>query len=270
MGRALALRSCCTARCSLQRLRLIPMAGGPGPPAARCARPPDGGHSRGAPRRTPAGVAPRRRYRPGHQSRDPFAHPPNHPARQAKPQLMPQYAPVRPGRHVRAGEFRTIPICPSLRGWPAPGTAALSGFPPRARDVAGSRSRPSQDLPACLAAGIWFAGRAGQARTADSNGGNRRLASAIDSSAGRSHISPPLGICHAWKADGRRAIGVQLATVKRGQSRVLRVSEVGCSAASSAAICPIPKLTVRGCSLGCSSPPPGAIQGRPINDVGPA
>ena len=55
--------------------------------------------------------------------------------------------------------------------------------------MAGSRSRPSQDLPACLAAGIWFAGRAGQARTADSNSGNRRLASAIDSSAERSHIS---------------------------------------------------------------------------------
>jgi hypothetical protein len=109
----------------------------------------------------------------------------------------------------------------------------------------GSRSRPSQDLPACLAAGIKFAGRAGQARTADSNGGNRRLASAIDSSAGRSHISPRLGICHAWKADDRRAISVQLATVNRGQSRVLRVSEVGCSAASSAVICPIPKLIVR-------------------------
>ena len=159
---------------------------------------------------------------------------------------MPQYAPRSARRHVRAGEFLTIPICPSLRGWPAPGTAALSGFPPTARDVAGSRSRPSQDLPACLAAGIWFAGRAGQARTADSNGGNRRLASAIDSSAGRSHISPRLGICHAWKADDRRAISVQLATVKRGQSRVLRVSEVGCSAASSAVICPIPKLIVCG------------------------
>ena len=158
---------------------------------------------------------------------------------------MPQYAPRSARRHVRAGEFLTIPICPSLRGWPAPGTAALSGFPPTARDVAGSRSRRSQDLPACLAAGIWFAGRAGQARTADSNGGNRRLASAIDTSAGRSHISPRLGICHAWKADDRRAISVQLATVKRGQSRVLPVSGVGCSAASSAAICPIPKLIVR-------------------------
>ena len=158
---------------------------------------------------------------------------------------MPQYAPRSARRHVRAGGFLTIPICPSLRGWPAPGTAALSGFPPTARDVAGSRSRPSQDLPACPAARIWFAGRAGQARAADSNSGNRRLASAIDTSAGRSHISPRLGICHAWKADDRRAISVQLATVKRGQSRVLRVSEVGCSAALSAAICPIPKLLVR-------------------------
>ena len=55
---------------------------------------------------------------------------------------MPQYAPRSARRHVRAGEFLTIPICPSLRGWPAPGTAALSGFPPTARDVAGSRSRP--------------------------------------------------------------------------------------------------------------------------------
>ena len=112
---------------------------------------------------------------------------------------MPQYAPRSARRHVRAGEFLTIPICPSLRGWPAPGTAALSGFPPTARDVAGSRSRPSQDLPACPAARIWFAGRAGQARAADSNSGNRRLASAIDTNAGRSHISPRLGICHAWK-----------------------------------------------------------------------
>ena len=42
----------------------------------------------------------------------------------------------------------------------------------------------------------------------------------------------------------RRAITVQLACVKRGQSRLLRVCEVGCSAALSAAICPIPKLIV--------------------------
>ena len=151
--------------------------------------------------------------------------------------------PVQPGVTYEP-ESPAIPICPSLRGWPAPGTAALSGFPPTARDVAGSRSCPSQDLPACLAAGIWFAGRAGQARTPDSNPGNRRLASAIDSGAGRSHISPDMG-CEAWKADGCRAISVQLATVKRDQSRILRVCEVGCSAASSAVICPIPKLTVR-------------------------
>jgi hypothetical protein len=38
---------------------------------------------------------------------------------------------------------------------------------------------------------------------------------------------------------------VQLARVKRGQSWLLRASEAGCSAASSAAISPIPKLTVR-------------------------
>lgn len=124
---------------------------------------------------------------------------------------MPQYAPVRPGRHVRAGEFRTIPICPSLRGWPAPGTAAISGFPPTARDVAGSRLRPAWIFRRAWWPGSGFAGRAGQARTADSNGdsngGNRRPASAFDSSAGRSHISPRLGICHARKADRRRPSG---------------------------------------------------------------
>ncbi len=37
---------------------------------------------------------------------------------------------------------------------------------------------------------------------------------------------------------------MQLAGVKRGQSRLLLVSEVGCSAAVSATICPIPKLIV--------------------------
>ena len=60
----------------LQRLDLFPVPAGPGPPAARCARPPDGGHSRGAPPRKPARVVPRGRYRPGHQSRDPCGHPP--------------------------------------------------------------------------------------------------------------------------------------------------------------------------------------------------
>jgi hypothetical protein len=43
----------------------------------------------------------------------------------------------------------------------------------------------------------------------------------------------------------RRAISVLLAKVKRGYPRLPWVCEVGCSAASSAAICPIPKLTVR-------------------------
>ena len=42
-----------------------------------------------------------------------------------------------------------------------------------------------------------------------------------------------------------RAISVQLAKVKKGQSRPLRVYEFGCSAAPSATIYPIPKLTVR-------------------------
>jgi anti-anti-sigma factor len=41
-----------------------------------------------------------------------------------------------------------------------------------------------------------------------------------------------------------RAISVQLARVTKGQSRLPRVPEVGCSAALSAMICPIPKLTV--------------------------
>jgi hypothetical protein len=44
----------------------------------------------------------------------------------------------------------------------------------------------------------------------------------------------------ARQADRARAIKVQLARVNRGQSRLLRVGEVGCSAASSAATCPIP------------------------------
>ena len=37
---------------------------------------------------------------------------------------------------------------------------------------------------------------------------------------------------------------MQLAKVKEGQSRLLRVCEVGCSVAVSATICPIPKLIV--------------------------
>jgi hypothetical protein len=46
-------------------------------------------------------------------------------------------------------------------------------------------------------------------------------------------------------AEDRRAISVQLARVTRGQSQLLRVFEVGCTASSSAMICPIPKLTVQ-------------------------
>jgi hypothetical protein len=59
------------------------------------------------------------------------------------------YEVLRHGRHVL------------LISGPGPGPGALSGFPPTARDVPGSRSRPSQDLPACLAAGIrscWASG----------------------------------------------------------------------------------------------------------------
>ena len=52
-------------------------------------------------------------------------------------------------------------------------------------------------------------------------------------------------ICPASLARGRRAISVQLTRVMRGRSRLLTVSEVGCSAALSAAICPISKLIVR-------------------------
>lgn len=55
-------------------------------------------------------------------------------------------------------------------------------------------------------------------------------------------------------ATGGRAINVQLAKVTSGQSRLLAVPQVSCSAASSAAICPIPKLTVR---VRFSSPDPG-------------
>ena len=40
--------------------------------------------------------------------------------------------PVQPGVTYEP-ESSYNPICPSLRGWPAPGTAALSGFPPTAR-----------------------------------------------------------------------------------------------------------------------------------------
>jgi len=43
----------------------------------------------------------------------------------------------------------------------------------------------------------------------------------------------------------RRAINVQLARVACGQSRILRVSPLGWSAASAGMICPIPKLIVR-------------------------
>ena len=52
-----------------------------------------------------------------------------------------------------------------------------------------------------------------------------------------------------WRSRGLLAIGrpiaAHLAWVISGQPRLLRVSEVGCSAASSAVICPIPKLIVR-------------------------
>ena len=54
-------------------------------------------------------------------------------------------------------------------------------------------------------------------------------------------------------AEDRRAISVRLATVKRGQSWLLRVFEVGCSATSSAAIYPIPKLTVQLMKIGLAS-----------------
>ena len=47
------------------------------------------------------------------------------------------------------------------------------------------------------------------------------------------------------KAEGHCAISVQLARVMSGQPRLLPVSELGCSTASSAVICPIPKLTVQ-------------------------
>jgi hypothetical protein len=53
------------------------------------------------------------------------------------------------------------------------------------------------------------------------------------------------GAVNAPAPQDPRAVGVQLAKVTTGQSRLLRVSEVGCSATLSAMICPIPKLTVR-------------------------
>jgi anti-anti-sigma factor len=53
------------------------------------------------------------------------------------------------------------------------------------------------------------------------------------------------GAVNAPAQQDPRAISVQLARVTKGQSRLLRVSEVGCSAALSAMIYPIPKLTVR-------------------------
>jgi DUF1707 SHOCT-like domain len=60
-----------------------------------------------------------------------------------------------------------------------------------------------------------------------------------------------------WRSRGLPAIGrpiaVQLAWVISGQPRLLRVSEVGCSAASSAVIRPIPKPIVR---VRFSSPAP--------------
>ena len=52
----------------------------------------------------------------------------------------------------------------------------------------------------------------------------------------------------------RRAISVQLTRVKRGQSRLLPVCEVGCSAALSVAICPIPKLIVQGWASAAGQP----------------
>jgi len=57
----------------------------------------------------------------------------------------------------------------------------------------------------------------------------------------------------ARSTEDRRAISVRLATVKRGQSWLLRVFEVGCSATSSAAIYPIPKLTVQLMKIGLAS-----------------
>jgi len=60
-----------------------------------------------------------------------------------------------------------------------------------------------------------------------------------------------------WRSRGLLAIGrpiaVQLAWVISGQPRLLRISKLGCSAASSAVICPIPKLIVR---VRFSSPAP--------------
>jgi hypothetical protein len=49
------------------------------------------------------------------------------------------------------------------------------------------------------------------------------------------------------KAEGRRAISVQLARVIERSTRLLPVPKPGCSSASSAMICPIPKLTVATC-----------------------
>jgi hypothetical protein len=57
----------------------------------------------------------------------------------------------------------------------------------------------------------------------------------------------------ARSAEDRRAISVRLATVKRGQSLLLRVFEAGCSATLSAAIYPIPKLTVQLMKIGLAS-----------------
>jgi len=66
-----------------------------------------------------------------------------------------------------------------------------------------------------------------------------------------------------------RAISVQLAGDHRGHRRLLADRLRRRSHSTTSLIGVIPKLTVHGCSLGCSSAPCKAVQGGLITDVGP-
>jgi hypothetical protein len=70
--------------------------------------------------------------------------------------------------------------------------------------------------------------------------------------------------------EDRRAISVQLAPGAGGNARTLTAGQRRRSRITTARIGVIPKLTVQGCSLGCSSPPCSTVQRGPTKDVGPA
>ena len=105
------------------------------------------------------------------------------------------------------------------------------------------RDRPTRPGEITTQAAPKFATKQGQ--TGASSGDHTQAPGQDRRPARRSCSTPDHRRLSSVAGQDRCAISVQLARVTSGQSRLLPVAQSGWSAASSATICPIPKLIVR-------------------------